>query len=137
MLRPVIRPSLRRVGRGPLQKQGGLTLPRTGLLFYSRLPNAYLPIDWDEEIGWESPMRGYQATPGDDALFAAAPQLYDGDADSPLILSDTEILALSGINTTVNGIEVTFSLPDGLSVNANPVPDTRVIPSPPSLSVKG
>ena len=79
--------------RRTVTTKGGLTLPSTGLLLSIPLPNAYLPIDWDEEIGWESPMRGYQATPGDDTLFAAAPQLYDGDADSPLILTEEEIKA--------------------------------------------
>lgn len=55
---------------------------------------------------------GWLLTAGSAALFAAAPDFYNGAVNDPLPLRDTEILALTGINTD----NVLFSLKRGLAV---------------------
>ena len=94
--------------------KGGRTLPRTGLLFYSKLPNTE-EVLWADDlvIGDEYYMfGGWLLTAGSAGLFAAAPAFYDGAASTPLPLRDTEILDLVGINTD----NVLFSLRKGLAV---------------------
>jgi hypothetical protein len=95
---------------------GSSRLPRAGLLFYSRLPNTE-EVLWADDlvIGDEYYMfGGWLLTAGSAGLFAAAPAFYDGAASDPLPLRDSEILALSGINTA----NVLFSLRKGLAVYA-------------------
>lgn len=94
--------------------KGGRILPRSGLLFYSKLPNTE-EVLWADDlvIGDEYYMfGGWLLTAGSAELFAAAPAFYDGGASAPLPLRDTEILDLVGINTD----NVLFSLRKGLAV---------------------
>jgi hypothetical protein len=108
----------------PLGMVSGLSLPRTGLLFYSNLPNTE-EVLWADDlvIGDEYYMfGGWKLTEGSAGLFAAAPDFYDGDADTPLPLRDTEILALAGINTD----NVLFSLSKGLAVY-DPATDEAIL----------
>lgn len=100
----------------------GLGLPRTGLLFYSKLPNTE-EVLWADDlvIGDEYYMfGGWKLTAGSAGLFAAAPDFYDGAASTPLPLRDTEILALSGINTA----NVLFSVRKGLAVYTSATNET-------------
>lgn len=92
-------------------------IPRQGLLFYSRMPNT-------EEVLWADDLviddeyyvfGGWKLTAGDAALFAAAGTDWYTDVDTPLPLRDTEILALTGINTA----NIFFSLRKGLAVYAS------------------
>lgn len=94
----------------------GQSLPSTGLLFYSKLPNT-------EEVLWADDLviddeyyifGGWLLTVGSAELFAAAPDFYNGNANTPLPLRDIEILALTGINTA----NVLFSLKRGLAIYA-------------------
>ena len=100
----------------------GLGLPRTGLLFYSKLPNTE-EVLWADDlvIGDEYYMfGGWLLTAGSAGLFAAAPDFYDGAASTPLPLRDIEILALSGINTA----NVLFSVRKGLAVYTSTTNET-------------
>lgn len=118
MLRPVIRSSLRRVGRGPLQKQGGFPLPIDGLLAYLTRPlsdNLLIPedevyLETDIDIGFElSPRPGVtmeqvQAAVGHTSGVAS--YWFDAD-DEPITrlavgfgsLAGEGISELAGINT--------------------------------------
>ena len=93
--------------------------PPRPYLFYTRIPNynaeyniyldednTYLPDDW-------TTMR-YRCPVGDAAVFAAAPDLYDGDADSPLFFTADELDTLIGETPT----NVFFSASRGLGVYA-------------------
>ena len=100
----------------------GQTLPRIGLLFYSKLPNTE-EVLWADDLVIEDEyymFGGWLLTAGSAGLFAAAPDFYDGDADTPLPLRDSEILALAGINTG----NVLFSVRKGLAVYAEDTDET-------------
>lgn len=108
----------------PFGRVSTLTIPRIGLLFYSKLPNTE-EVLWADDlvIGDEYYMfGGWKLTAGSADLFAAAPDFYNGAANDPLPLRDTEILALTGINTD----NVLFSLKRGLAIY-DPATDESIL----------
>lgn len=109
---------IRRGVRSPLGNGPGLTLPRTGLLFSSRLPNTE-DILWDEEAlfeenmfwgGWILPVECYAYMEHDDGFWFS-------DSTTPVARTGEEILAWPWINTG----NIEFSLAAGLSVRWNRV----------------
>jgi hypothetical protein len=71
-------------------------LPRKGLLFYSRTPNAWIDTGWEGEIGWESQLMGWvlptslHAVLGDGFWFT--------NSTTPIARTAAEILAEEGVN---------------------------------------
>ena len=111
-IRPVIRGLRRRIGRGPLTRQGGQSLPRTGLQLFLPRENDYRALDWETEVDWDESMTGYFG--GDVAAIRTATGWTNGNANplygadgTPLVTTKEEIEGWVGINTA----NILFSYP--------------------------
>lgn len=100
------------------------SLPREGLLLYSRTPTTWLDTGWESDVGWEGELIGWGLSTsiyGDVDTDTRA--FFFSDADTPIVRSMADILAWSAINqspgfafaATGRGLAVYKTEPSGIA----------------------